>query len=157
MSIPRGVCNRLTLIYLSGGKSAMASSLQPAVHTIAQRRPSKVHFLLTVQNSRQIQGKSIWKKAEELWSHSNFLKGNTETMKNHLVAELSLRWLVSVISLFFLQIYDIPPTSVKGPALPVPMGEAKALGVYDIPPAKGVSITLFPQDPVFSCLAKDMF
>ncbi|NWW52283.1 CASL protein, partial [Pedionomus torquatus] len=35
-------------------------------------------------------------------------------------------------------IYDIPPTSVKGPALPVPMGEAKALGVYDIPPAKGV-------------------
>ncbi|NXD35285.1 CASL protein, partial [Copsychus sechellarum] len=38
-------------------------------------------------------------------------------------------------------IYDIPPTSVKGPALPVPMGEAKALGVYDIPPAKGVSAT----------------
>ncbi|NWU69685.1 CASL protein, partial [Pterocles burchelli] len=35
-------------------------------------------------------------------------------------------------------IYDIPPTSVKGPALPVPMGEAKALGVYDIPPAKEV-------------------
>ncbi|NXI58955.1 CASL protein, partial [Chloroceryle aenea] len=35
-------------------------------------------------------------------------------------------------------IYDIPPTSVKGPALPIPMGEAKALGVYDIPPAKGV-------------------
>ncbi|NXY91065.1 CASL protein, partial [Alcedo cyanopectus] len=35
-------------------------------------------------------------------------------------------------------IYDIPPTSMKGPALPVPMGEAKALGVYDIPPAKGV-------------------
>ncbi|NXL51991.1 CASL protein, partial [Podilymbus podiceps] len=38
-------------------------------------------------------------------------------------------------------IYDIPPTSVKGPALPVPMGEAKALGVYDIPPAKGVYAT----------------
>lgn len=37
------------------------------------------------------------------------------------------------------------------------MGEAKALGVYDIPPAKGVSITLFPQGPVFSCLTKDMF
>lgn len=37
------------------------------------------------------------------------------------------------------------------------MGEAKALGVYDIPPAKGVSITLFPQDPVFSCLTKDVF
>ncbi|NXP38312.1 CASL protein, partial [Leiothrix lutea] len=36
------------------------------------------------------------------------------------------------------EIYDIPPTAVKGPALPVPMGEAKALGVYDIPPAKGV-------------------
>ncbi|KAI1243075.1 hypothetical protein IHE44_0000647 [Lamprotornis superbus] len=36
-------------------------------------------------------------------------------------------------------IYDIPPTSVKGPALPVPMGEAKALGVYDIPPAKGIA------------------
>ncbi|KAL9870777.1 enhancer of filamentation 1 [Geothlypis trichas] len=35
-------------------------------------------------------------------------------------------------------IYDIPPTSVRGPALPVPMGEAKALGVYDRPPAKGV-------------------
>ncbi|NXI97633.1 CASL protein, partial [Psophia crepitans] len=35
-------------------------------------------------------------------------------------------------------IYDIPPTSVKAPAPPVPMGEAKALGVYDIPPAKGV-------------------
>ncbi|NXW61644.1 CASL protein, partial [Eurystomus gularis] len=38
-------------------------------------------------------------------------------------------------------IYDIPPTLVKGPALPVPMGEAKALGVYDIPPAKGVYAT----------------
>ncbi|XP_029897929.1 enhancer of filamentation 1 [Aquila chrysaetos chrysaetos] len=38
-------------------------------------------------------------------------------------------------------IYDIPPTSVKGPALPAPMGEAKALGVYDIPPAKGVYAT----------------
>ncbi|NXN76073.1 CASL protein, partial [Himantopus himantopus] len=38
-------------------------------------------------------------------------------------------------------IYDTPPTSVKGPALPVPMGEAKALGVYDIPPAKGVYAT----------------
>ncbi|NXD76124.1 CASL protein, partial [Halcyon senegalensis] len=38
-------------------------------------------------------------------------------------------------------IYDIPPTSVKGPALPIPMGEAKALGVYDIPPAKGVYAT----------------
>ncbi|NWX16224.1 CASL protein, partial [Aegotheles bennettii] len=38
-------------------------------------------------------------------------------------------------------IYDIPPASVKGPALPVPMGEAKALGVYDIPPAKGVYAT----------------
>ncbi|XP_010187397.1 PREDICTED: enhancer of filamentation 1 [Mesitornis unicolor] len=38
-------------------------------------------------------------------------------------------------------IYDIPPTSVKGPALPVPMGEAKASGVYDIPPAKGVYAT----------------
>ncbi|XP_049679961.1 enhancer of filamentation 1 isoform X3 [Accipiter gentilis] len=39
------------------------------------------------------------------------------------------------------KIYDIPPTSVKGPALPAPMGEAKALGVYDIPPAKGVYAT----------------
>ncbi|NXE11261.1 CASL protein, partial [Lophotis ruficrista] len=38
-------------------------------------------------------------------------------------------------------VYDIPPTSVKGSALPVPMGEAKALGVYDIPPAKGVYAT----------------
>ncbi|XP_017664013.1 PREDICTED: enhancer of filamentation 1 [Lepidothrix coronata] len=38
-------------------------------------------------------------------------------------------------------VYDIPPTSVKGPALPVHMGEAKALGVYDIPPAKGVYAT----------------
>ncbi|KFP92525.1 Enhancer of filamentation 1, partial [Apaloderma vittatum] len=38
-------------------------------------------------------------------------------------------------------IYDIPPTSVKGPALPVPMGEAKASGVYDVPPAKGVYAT----------------
>ncbi|XP_014796540.1 PREDICTED: enhancer of filamentation 1 isoform X2 [Calidris pugnax] len=38
-------------------------------------------------------------------------------------------------------IYDIPPTSVKGPVNPVPMGEAKALGVYDIPPAKGVYAT----------------
>ncbi|NWW92680.1 CASL protein, partial [Rhynochetos jubatus] len=38
-------------------------------------------------------------------------------------------------------IYDIPPTSAKGPALPVPVGEAKALGVYDIPPAKGVYAT----------------
>ncbi|NWS70799.1 CASL protein, partial [Crotophaga sulcirostris] len=38
-------------------------------------------------------------------------------------------------------IYDIPPTSVKGPALPVPMGEAKALGVYDVPPTKGVYAT----------------
>lgn len=37
------------------------------------------------------------------------------------------------------------------------MGEAKGLGVYDIPPAKGVSIMLFPVDPVFSCLTKDMF
>uniref|UniRef100_A0A8B9MYG3 CASL protein n=1 Tax=Accipiter nisus TaxID=211598 RepID=A0A8B9MYG3_9AVES len=38
-------------------------------------------------------------------------------------------------------IYDIPPTSVKAPALPAPVGEAKALGVYDIPPAKGVYAT----------------
>ncbi|XP_050187088.1 LOW QUALITY PROTEIN: enhancer of filamentation 1 [Myiozetetes cayanensis] len=38
-------------------------------------------------------------------------------------------------------VYDIPPTSVKGPALPVHMGEAKALGVYDIPPARGVYAT----------------
>ncbi|NXG80467.1 CASL protein, partial [Baryphthengus martii] len=38
-------------------------------------------------------------------------------------------------------IYDIPPTSVKGPALAIPVGEAKALGVYDIPPAKGVYAT----------------
>ncbi|KFV65466.1 Enhancer of filamentation 1, partial [Dryobates pubescens] len=38
-------------------------------------------------------------------------------------------------------IYDIPPTSVKGPALPIPMGEAKPLGIYDIPPAKGVYAT----------------
>ncbi|XP_010135815.1 PREDICTED: enhancer of filamentation 1-like, partial [Buceros rhinoceros silvestris] len=38
-------------------------------------------------------------------------------------------------------IYDIPPTSVKGPALPAPQGEAKALGVYDVPPAKGVYAT----------------
>ncbi|XP_008943365.1 PREDICTED: enhancer of filamentation 1 [Merops nubicus] len=38
-------------------------------------------------------------------------------------------------------IYDIPPTSVKGPALPVPVGEGKAVGVYDIPPAKGVYAT----------------
>lgn len=37
------------------------------------------------------------------------------------------------------------------------MGEAKALGVYDIPPAKGVSFTLFPPDPVFSHQTKDMF
>ncbi|NXU54748.1 CASL protein, partial [Turnix velox] len=35
-------------------------------------------------------------------------------------------------------IYDIPPTSIKGPAVPVPVGEAKAFGVYDIPPTKGV-------------------
>ncbi|NXN94681.1 CASL protein, partial [Rhinopomastus cyanomelas] len=35
-------------------------------------------------------------------------------------------------------IYDIPPMSVKGPSLPVSMGEAKALGTYDIPPNKGV-------------------
>ncbi|XP_013045883.3 enhancer of filamentation 1 isoform X1 [Anser cygnoides] len=35
-------------------------------------------------------------------------------------------------------IYDIPPTSAKGTAHPGPMGEAKALGVYDIPPAKGI-------------------
>ncbi|XP_025920044.1 enhancer of filamentation 1 isoform X1 [Apteryx rowi] len=34
-------------------------------------------------------------------------------------------------------IYDIPPALAKGPAYPVPMGEAKALGVYDIPSAKG--------------------
>ncbi|NXL86139.1 CASL protein, partial [Alectura lathami] len=33
-------------------------------------------------------------------------------------------------------IYDIPPTSAKGTAHP--MGEAKALGVYDVPPAKGI-------------------
>lgn len=96
---------------------------------------------------------SHMKKTEELWSE----RGNTETMKIHLIAELSLKWLVFVINLFFLQIYDIPPTALKGPAIPVLMGEAKALGVYDIPPAKGVSITLFPQDPVFLCLAKDMF
>ncbi|NXS92145.1 CASL protein, partial [Jacana jacana] len=35
-------------------------------------------------------------------------------------------------------IYDIPPRSFKGSVLPVPMGEAKAIGVYDVPPAKGV-------------------
>lgn len=37
------------------------------------------------------------------------------------------------------------------------MGEAKALGVYDIPPAKVVSIILFSQDPVLSCLIEDRF
>ncbi|XP_048796725.1 enhancer of filamentation 1 isoform X1 [Lagopus muta] len=35
-------------------------------------------------------------------------------------------------------IYDIPPTSAKGTAHPVPTGDAKALGVYDVPPAKGM-------------------
>ncbi|NXC48922.1 CASL protein, partial [Penelope pileata] len=38
-------------------------------------------------------------------------------------------------------IYDIPPTSAKGTAHPVPIGEAKALGVYDVPPAKGIYAT----------------
>lgn len=35
-------------------------------------------------------------------------------------------------------IYDVPPASVKGPVHPVPMGEARAQGVYDIPPIKGI-------------------
>ncbi|XP_042725212.1 enhancer of filamentation 1 [Lagopus leucura] len=35
-------------------------------------------------------------------------------------------------------IYDIPHTSAKGTAHPVPTGDAKALGVYDVPPAKGM-------------------
>ncbi|XP_065255282.1 enhancer of filamentation 1 [Emys orbicularis] len=35
-------------------------------------------------------------------------------------------------------IYDVPPASVKGPVHPVPMGEAKAQGVYDIPAIKGI-------------------
>uniref|UniRef100_A0A8C3L3L2 Enhancer of filamentation 1 n=1 Tax=Chrysolophus pictus TaxID=9089 RepID=A0A8C3L3L2_CHRPC len=38
-------------------------------------------------------------------------------------------------------IYDIPPTSAKGTAHPVPTGDAKALGVYDVPPAKGMYAT----------------
>ncbi|XP_038248558.1 enhancer of filamentation 1 isoform X1 [Dermochelys coriacea] len=35
-------------------------------------------------------------------------------------------------------IYDVPPASVKGPVHPVPMGEARGQGVYDIPPIKGI-------------------
>lgn len=35
--------------------------------------------------------------------------------------------------------YDIPPSSVKGPVFSVPVGEIKPQGVYDIPPTKGVS------------------
>uniref|UniRef100_A0A5F8GWW5 Neural cell expressed, developmentally down-regulated 9 n=1 Tax=Monodelphis domestica TaxID=13616 RepID=A0A5F8GWW5_MONDO len=35
-------------------------------------------------------------------------------------------------------VYDIPPTSLKGPAFSAPMGEMKPSGVYDIPPVKGV-------------------
>lgn len=38
-------------------------------------------------------------------------------------------------------IYDIPPTSAKGTAHSVPTGDAKALGVYDVPPAKGMYAT----------------
>ena len=37
------------------------------------------------------------------------------------------------------QVYDIPPSSVKGPVFSVPVGEIKPQGVYDIPPSKGVS------------------
>uniref|UniRef100_A0A2K5Z5T6 Enhancer of filamentation 1 n=1 Tax=Mandrillus leucophaeus TaxID=9568 RepID=A0A2K5Z5T6_MANLE len=37
-----------------------------------------------------------------------------------------------------LQVYDIPPSSVKGPVFSVPVGEIKPQGVYDIPPTKGV-------------------
>ena len=35
------------------------------------------------------------------------------------------------------QVYDIPPSSVKGPVFSVPVGEIKPQGVYDIPPSKG--------------------
>nr|XP_009505027.1 PREDICTED: enhancer of filamentation 1 [Phalacrocorax carbo] len=38
-------------------------------------------------------------------------------------------------------IYDIPPALVKGSTFPVPVEEAKALAVYDIPSAKGVYAT----------------
>lgn len=37
------------------------------------------------------------------------------------------------------QVYDIPPSSVKGPVFSVPVGEIKPQGVYDIPPTQGVS------------------
>ena len=37
------------------------------------------------------------------------------------------------------QVYDIPPSSVKGPVFSGPVGEIKPQGVYDIPPSKGVS------------------
>ena len=40
------------------------------------------------------------------------------------------------------QVYDIPPSSVKGPVFSVPVGEIKPQGVYDIPPGKGVSEVL---------------
>ncbi|XP_006138836.2 enhancer of filamentation 1 isoform X1 [Pelodiscus sinensis] len=35
-------------------------------------------------------------------------------------------------------IYDVPPASVKGPVHSVPTGEARAQGVYDVPPIKGI-------------------
>ncbi|XP_022442373.1 enhancer of filamentation 1 isoform X4 [Delphinapterus leucas] len=35
------------------------------------------------------------------------------------------------------KVYDIPPSSVKGPVFSVPVGEIKPQGVYDIPPTKG--------------------
>ncbi|OXB84552.1 UNVERIFIED_CONTAM: hypothetical protein H355_008028 [Colinus virginianus] len=38
-------------------------------------------------------------------------------------------------------IYDIPPTSAKGTAHPVPVGDAKTSGVYDVPPTKGIYAT----------------
>lgn len=37
------------------------------------------------------------------------------------------------------QVYDIPPSSAKGPVFSVPVVEIKPQGVYDIPPTKGVS------------------
>ncbi|XP_074843785.1 enhancer of filamentation 1 isoform X2 [Carettochelys insculpta] len=47
-------------------------------------------------------------------------------------------------------IYDVPPASVKGPVHQVPVGEARAHGVYDIPPIKGiydVPVSACREDP----------
>lgn len=65
------------------------------------------------------------------------------------------KYKTSLNSGIYFQVYDIPPSSVKGPVCSVPGGEMKPQGVYDIPPTKGVSELLQSSKKVCVCIYWD--